>query len=504
MATPRNHVGIPFLHSIRPRILALVIGLVVAVSMVFFYYILHQFEQVAVFQLEHQGLLMSDLIEAGIHPFVADRDIPEIQKYIDRFVRVREKNDIEINIMFLDGHTSHIVAGNNPDNVGETSGEEHAALLDALKNDTSIIRIDQDNDQDKDDHADDRSHPDYYIPDAYRFLSITTPLVIDAKRVGSINVKMSLQFLDEKIRGVLFGIVAAILFEVGIIIFGMTLILNRQLLSPLWHMIRYIVDFGGKGLDHRLPVSNQKDELGILGGEFNNMLDRIQQLVREMHDMVDNIAHDLKSPITRLRIGAELALTLPFDQRNDGELIENTIEECDNMLIIINTMLLMAETEAGTIQPQKSQVNVSDIAQKACALFQAVAEERDILLTWDIVPRAMIMGNSGMIQRLISNLLENALKYSLPKGRVHVSVRVSASEGQVILAVRDHGMGIPEKDLSKIFEKFYRCDHSRSQPGIGLGLSLCRAILTIHHGHITVTSKPDKGSTFTVMLPHIP
>lgn len=415
MTTQKKHTGIPFYNSIRPRIIGLSAGLISGVSILFLFFILNQFETLSIIQLEHQGILISNIIEAGIKSSAIDLNIKEIQQYIDRIVKTRTKNDMEINIIFLKETTSAIVASNNPDNIGEASAKEHAALLEALKKKESILIIDRDKGETGDHEETNPAHPDYYIPDAYRFLSITSPLADGPNRIGSINIKVSLQLLDKKIGNILMGITAAILFEVGLIILGMTYILNHQIIVPLWEIIRNIVNFGSKGLDGRLTITNPKNEFGILASEFNRMLERIQNLITQMHDMVDNIAHDLKSPISRIRIAAELTLTAPSSHENYVEMIANTIEECDNILSRIKTILFMSETEADTVRLPKEIITLSEIVKKACQFFQAVEDEKEISLSSEITPHSTISGNSGMIQRLIANLVGNALKYSYPK-----------------------------------------------------------------------------------------
>ena len=218
--------------------------------------------------------------------------------------------------------------------------------------------------------------------------------------------------------------------------------------------------------------------------------------------MVDNIAHDLKSPVTRIRISAEMALMDQSSAENNLEMISNTIEECDNMLTIINTMLFISQTDAGTLKEKEELIDLSEMTQKACYLFQAFADENDITLTENIIPHIQIKGNSAMIQRLISNLLENAIKYSYPKSNIDVSINIDESKNKTRLTVKDYGIGISEKDLPNIFKKFYRCDRSRSKPGIGLGLSLCKAIAKSHNGNISVLSELGKGSTFIVSFPY--
>jgi signal transduction histidine kinase len=339
------------------------------------------------------------------------------------------------------------------------------------------------------------------LSDEHRRLSITTPLFNGDQPLGSINIMMSLRFLDEKIEKVYIAIFIAIILEVLIMLLCMTFFLNKNLLKPLWQMVDNIIEIGSVNLDRRTGLSDRRDEFGILAREFNHMLIRIQSLIREMREMVDNIAHDLKSPITRIRGAAEVTLMSDASVDNYKEMAVNTIEECDNMLMIINTMLFISEAESGVARIDSQVVDFSETVQKATYLFQVLAEERDIKLQTNIRPDCQIQGNVAMIQRMIANLIDNALKYSYPKGQIEIKVEKQEAHEQIVLSISDTGVGISQKDLPKIFNRFYRCDPSRSKPGIGLGLSLCQSIAKLHNGNITAESELKKGSTFVITLP---
>ena len=177
----------------------------------------------------------------------------------------------------------------------------------------------------------------------------------------------------------------------------------------------------------------------------------------------------------------------------------STIEECDRLLDMINTMLMISKTESGVDQISGKDVDLTGIVRQACELFKPTAEDKTVNLSYDVPDGIHLIGDTPMIQRMLSNLLDNAIKYT-PSGGI-VDIAVSESGAQVVGAVQDTGIGISQTDLPRIFERFYRCDQSRSQAGIGLGLSLARAIARAHGGDITVTSAPNQGSAFTVTLP---
>ena len=230
------------------------------------------------------------------------------------------------------------------------------------------------------------------------------------------------------------------------------------------------------------------------------MLEYIQGLIKGIKEVTDNIAHDLRSPLARIRGIAETALMTPGLVSDYESVIGNFIEECDRLIGIINTMLEISEAEAGVSKLEIAEINITKLVRDACVLFQLIAEDKHICLIQKIEPDLSIFADQQKMQRVTANLLDNALKYTKPGGSVTISSE--QNEREVIISFIDNGIGISEEDLPHIFKRFYRCDRSRSQPGIGLGLSLAQAIVTAHGGNIFVTSLPDNGSTFTLTLPH--
>jgi heavy metal sensor kinase len=253
-------------------------------------------------------------------------------------------------------------------------------------------------------------------------------------------------------------------------------------------------------LNERVPVKKNQDEIDQLAITFNQMLDRIQKLVTGIREMSDNIAHDLKSPITRIRGLSEVSMTTGASEKDYENLAASTIEECDRLLDMINTMLVISKTEAGVNKLDAVEMDIGAMVRDACNLFQAPAEDKGIRLSCDADGHFKIYGDHRLIQRMIANLLDNAIKYTPAGGRVDLTVHADEHDF-VSLSVTDSGIGISDTDCTRIFERFYRCDPSRSEAGIGLGLSFARAIARAHGGDITVTSEVGVGSTFTITLP---
>lgn len=252
-------------------------------------------------------------------------------------------------------------------------------------------------------------------------------------------------------------------------------------------------------LEKRVPVKPHGDEIDQLATTFNSMLDRIETLITGMKEMSDNIAHDLKSPITRIRGIAEITLTTGKSLPEYEYMAASIVEESDRLLDMINTMLVISKVEAGVGELSKKEMDLAVVTREACELFYPIAEDKKTELTCDLPRSLSFNGDVGKIQRMISNLIDNAIKYTPGGGAVTVSLEGDHNR-EIRLRVKDNGAGIAEKDLPHIFERFYRCDQSRSEEGAGLGLSLARAIARVHGGDITAESKGGEGSAFTVTL----
>jgi heavy metal sensor kinase len=274
----------------------------------------------------------------------------------------------------------------------------------------------------------------------------------------------------------------------------------RRALAGVANVTRTAQRIAADGLlAERVPIGTGADEIDRLAATFNRMLDRIQELVRGIREMTDNIAHDLKSPITRIRGQAEIALTSAGAADEYEAMAASAVEECDRLLEMINTMLFISRTEAGFARPEFKEMDLAAVVRNAGALFQSLAEEKRIALTWDAPERFDFDGDVRLIQRMLANLLDNAIKYTPEGGAVNVSLRLRPDRS-VSIAVQDSGVGISDKDRPYIFERFYRGDPSRSQTGAGLGLSFARAVARAHGGEIAVSSSPH-GSTFSILIP---
>lgn len=252
-------------------------------------------------------------------------------------------------------------------------------------------------------------------------------------------------------------------------------------------------------LDIRVEAAGHGREIDDLVSTFNRMAERVQTVMAQMRQINDNIAHDLRSPLARIRGMAESGVVSGRLDAEAAELAGSVVEECDRLIQMINTMLDISETEAGVQALNLSHVDLTSLVTRLVEIFRDLADERGIRLTADLAEAHVILADTRKLQRLLANLLDNAVKYTPQGGSVHVEL---GQEGNNILVrVKDTGPGIPATDLSHIFERFYRADHSRHEPGNGLGLSLARAIAHAHGGGIRVETEQGRGACFTAYLP---
>lgn len=259
-------------------------------------------------------------------------------------------------------------------------------------------------------------------------------------------------------------------------------------------------------LADRVPISGQHDELDTLSRNLNQMLDRINQLMLGMREVSDNIAHDLKTPLNRLRNHAEGALRDARGLPAHREGLERVIEEADGLIRTFNALLLIAKLESGSLEKTAVTFNVSEILEDVRELYEPVAEEQGLTICTKAPDAVNLHANKQLIVQAVANLIDNAIKYgsktsSQGPDEALITAEVRATPAHVIIRVGDHGPGIPAKDRERVLNRFVRLQQSRTQPGTGLGLSLVAAVARMHGGKIELDDNAP-GLQVTLTLPH--
>ena len=326
----------------------------------------------------------------------------------------------------------------------------------------------------------------FTIPDGYRLL------------VGR-DISDATAFRD-RIRATLLwaGLVA-----LGIGLLGGT-VMSRNMLRRVEQVNRTAERVIAGNLSDRVPRRGTNDEFDQLAANLNGMLDQIERLMSGMREVTDNVAHDLKTPLARLRARLELALIGPDDALARTDAIRAAIDEADRLLATFNALLGIAEAEAGAGGRTGEKLDLGEVARAVVELYEPVAEEKGFALRLDSAPTTMIRGDRHVLSQALANLIDNALKYGAPNDGVpghsgdecgggDIAIGVRQSDGRAVIEVADCGPGIPEEDRASVFDRFVRLEPSRSTPGNGLGLSLVRAVARRHEGIVTLDDNYPGG-----------
>jgi len=277
-------------------------------------------------------------------------------------------------------------------------------------------------------------------------------------------------------------------------------VLTRRALRPVRELARTVGDTVRTGrLDARVPQREGGDALDELVRLVNAMLDRIEGLVRGMHGSLDAVAHDLRTPLMRLRVRAEDALTSEAEPGDHREALSDCLEEADRLGDMLDSLMDLSEAEAGAMALRREPIRVAGLFEETAELFSDIAEERGIALHVSPAGDLAVLADRNRLRQVLANLVDNALKYTPGGGEVQLEARPAGDE--VAIEVSDTGVGIAEDDLPRIWDRLFRADRSRSQRGLGLGLSLVKAIVEAHGGRAEVESVQGRGSRFTVSLP---
>lgn len=274
-------------------------------------------------------------------------------------------------------------------------------------------------------------------------------------------------------------------------------LLAHRSLRPVRQLIQTVESIHGGTWDARAPRTGRGDELDDLGRLFNELIEKINVLIRGMKNALDNVAHDLRTPMTHFRNQAEEALRQDNDHESCRRALHACLEESDHVLGMLNTLMDISEAESGTLCLNRREVDFSSLVENVVDMYLYVAEEKGVSLESHIEPSLRLNVDPERISQVLANLLDNAVKYTRPPGRILLSLK-DTGRG-VCIEVADTGCGIAASDLDYIWDRLYRGHHETR--GIGLGLSLVKAITLAHGGEVTAQNRPEGGALFVVILP---
>ncbi len=257
----------------------------------------------------------------------------------------------------------------------------------------------------------------------------------------------------------------------------------------------------GGDLSSRMPIAGSGDELDKLARSLNEMLDQIERLMNGMKEVTSNVAHDLKTPLTRLKARVESAL------RSDSKAeyraaLDKTIEESDRLLQTFNALLSIARAESGQSRDMLQAIDAREIVEDVAELYEPIAEEAGGTLTVSVAPGLNVLADRQLLSQALSNLVDNALKYGVTEEnpKPHVEIAGRLEEGSVVILVADRGAGIPAEDRARVLDRFVRLEPSRSKPGNGLGLSLVAGVMKLHGGTLLLEDN-EPGLRAKLVLP---
>ncbi|MGB5093636.1 MAG: ATP-binding protein [Parvibaculum sp.] len=304
-------------------------------------------------------------------------------------------------------------------------------------------------------------------------------------------------------------ITSALIWAIGLTVaLGLVggLFMSRNMLARVDEINQTSRDIMEGDLSQRLPIAGTGDELDQLARNLNAMLDQIEALMIGMRQVTDNVAHDLRSPLNRLRNRLEVTLMGEASTEDYRAALERTIVEADGLLGTFNALLMIARAEAGSLRESMTQLDLANLVLDAAELYEPLAEERGLRIVVDVDPDMQIKAHRELLSQSLANLLDNAIKHGIPaREGVEPVITISAKADpdnparRIILAVADHGPGIPYEERDHVLERFVRLEASRNTPGSGLGLSLVAAVARLHGGRVRFTDN-DPGLKAKMIL----
>jgi len=328
--------------------------------------------------------------------------------------------------------------------------------------------------------------------------ALTIPVVENQRVAYIVRVLSPLTSLDFLLRD--FWLIVFILFPIAVVLSGVIgSIMARVTLRPINRMIATIHAITGESLRLRLTLPESKDEVRRLADTFNDMLTRLEQAFTSQRLFIEDLAHELKTPLAVLKGELEVTLKRMRSAREYESVVKSSLEEVDRIIGIVEDLLVLARLEKGVAALDKEDLDAGELVAQCVEDIRVLAKPKGISVRFESKDGTNVRGDSVKLRRLFLNVLDNAVKYTPPGGEVEVEV--VREEERVKITVRDTGPGIPEKDLPRIFGRFFRGQGHGREKGFGLGLSIAKAIAEAHGGRIEVSTAAGRGACFDMFLP---
>jgi signal transduction histidine kinase len=274
--------------------------------------------------------------------------------------------------------------------------------------------------------------------------------------------------------------------------------LARRAMRPVRDLTETVQKITTGRMDARVPSGSTSGELDELVRLFNDMLERIETLVTGMRESLDNVAHDLRTPLSRMMATIEDALESDESIEKIRESLSDCAEELEQIVAMLNALMDISEAETGAMRLAPERFKLSSMLEEVIDVYRHVAEEKHVEIACSVPEDLGLYADRARIRQVFANLLDNSIKYT-SEGQVRITAHREGD--RIAVSFKDTGEGIAAGDIPRIFERLYRGDRSRSQRGLGLGLSFVKAVINAHGGRVNVQSEPNQGSMFSVYLP---
>jgi signal transduction histidine kinase/CheY-like chemotaxis protein len=527
--------------SLKARILLAISATVLLLFAACVWFMSQGIDRISLVQVRHEGLLLANTVEAAIATRAADADVVGIQSYIDELVGMRGKNDLEINVTFLAGNGAEVVASNVPDNIESADEDECLATLTVLRTGEPDLALDVEEgpeDGEEEAFAKDPSHPDFYFPAGSRLLSITTPLNCGSVGLGSINIKLSLHYLDREVARLSWIALLAVGLGCAVLAGLLTPVLAHSVFRPLTRLAREMYAFGvGEDIGEMVPAS-RKDEIGVLRNEFFNMVARVKsaeamreelarvraerkereletrlrqaQKMEALGTLAGGIAHDFNNILTPILGYAELLSFQAHAGDDNGIYLEEILHAATRAKDLVRQILTFSRQS----DEDRDALRIGPIVKETMKLLRASipanVEVRQDIRDGD----ALVMGCPTHIHQVVLNLATNACQAMVDEGGCldvrlnEIVLECEASVGEACrldagrylkLTVADSGPGIHPHLVQRIFEPYFTTKEEGK--GTGLGLAMVHGIVQDMGGVIVVGSELGKGTRFEAYFP---